>query len=309
MSTVKQQVVDELHKPARKNFKRRRVVIKGLNDLFQADLVEMIPYAKFNRGFKYILVVINAFSKFTYARPLKNKTSHEVTKAMNSILSEIKVTPKNLQTDQGKEFFNTNFATLMKKYKINHYATFSNLKASIVERCNRTLKNLMWKRFSLQGTYKWINILDEILHKYNTTVHSTTGFKPSKVTKKNEKDILNSAYTHLKILDMKTKFKVGDHVRISKYRHAFSKGYTPNWSNEVFKIRKVNLTYPTTYLIQDHKGDPIQGGFYHYELQKVKHPDVYLVEKILRRKGNQVYVQWLGMDKSHNSWIDKSNIL
>lgn len=309
MSTIKEQVVDELHKPARKNFKRRRVIIKGLNDLFQADLVEMIPYAKFNRGFKYILIVINAFSKFTYARPLKNKTSHEVTKAMRSILSEIKVMPKNLQTDQGKEFFNTNFATLMKKYKINHYATFSNLKASIVERCNRTLKNLMWKRFSLQGSYKWINILNEILHKYNTTVHSTTGFKPSKVTKKNEKAILNSAYTHLKIHDMKTKFKVGDHVRISKYRHAFSKGYTPNWSNEVFKIRKVNLTYPTTYLIQDDKGDPIQGGFYEYELQKAKHPDVYLVEKILRRKGNQVYVQWLGMDKSHNSWIDKSNIL
>lgn len=298
-----------LHKPARRNFKRRHVIIKGLNDLFQADLVEMIPYAKFNRGFKYILIVINAFSKFTYARPLKNKTSHEVTKAMRSILSEIKVAPKNLQTDQGKEFFNTNFAALMKKYKINHYATFSNLKASIVERCNRTLKNLMWKRFSLQGSYKWINILNEILHKYNTTVHSTTGFKPSKVTKKNEKAILNSAYTHLKILDLKKKFKVGDHVRISKYRHAFSKGYTPNWSNEVFKIHKVNLTYPTTYLIQDHKGDPIQGGFYEYELQKVKHPDVYLVEKVLRRKGNQVYVQWLGMDKSHNSWIDKSNIL
>lgn len=309
MSTIKQQVVDELHKPARKNFKRRRVIIKGLNDLFQADLVEMIPYAKANRNFKYILIVINTFSKFVYTRPLKNKAAEEVTKAMRDVLQKAKENPKNLQTDQGKEFFNQKFAALMKEFNINHYTTFSNLKASIVERCNRTLKNLMWKRFSMQGHYRWIGILDDIVNKYNNTVHTKTGYKPSAVSKRNERKILASAYTHLKILDRNSNFKIGDYVRISKYRHAFSKGYVPMWSNEIFKIRQVKLTNPATYILEDMSGDSILGGFYKYEIQKVKHPNVYLVEKVLRRKNNKVYVKWLGMDNTHNSWIDKTNIL
>ena len=98
---IKRTVVNELHKPARKNFKRRRTIVKGLHDLFQADLVEMIPYSKVNKSFKYILVVINAFSKFAWAKPLKTKNGRDVTKAMRSILVTIKP-PKNLQTDQGK---------------------------------------------------------------------------------------------------------------------------------------------------------------------------------------------------------------
>lgn len=306
---IKRVVVEELHKPARKSFKRRRTIIKGLNDLFQADLVEMIPYAPVNRGFRYILMVLNAFSKKLWARPVKRKTGQDVTKAMEEILIKAKVTPKNLQTDQGKEFFNKHFNDLMQKYKINHYTTYSSPKASLVERCNRTVKNKMWKEFSLQGSYRWLPILDKIVTAYNNTKHSTTGFKPVDVSKKNEKEILNFAYSHLKTIDpKKRKFAVGDSVRVSKYREAFKKGYTPNWSNEIFKIKKVVLTNPTTYLLVDQRNEDIQGGFYEFELQKVKYPDVYLVEKVLRRRGDMVFVKWMGMDKTHNSWISKQTI-
>jgi hypothetical protein len=306
---IKENVVNELHKPARKNYKRRNVLIKGLLDSWQADLVEMIPYAKMNKNFRYILVVINAFSKFVWAEPVKKKNATDVSNAMKKILEQTEP-PKNLQTDMGKEFYNSQFKELMKKFNINHYSTFSNLKASIVERVNRTLKNIMWKRFSNQGNYKWINILPEIVEKYNNTKHSTTGYKPSEVGKKNEIKILKQSYTNIKTIDPKKhKFKIGDSVRISKHREAFTKGYTPNWSNEIFKIVKVQFTNPTTYLLQDQNNEQIQGGFYHEELQKVKHPDIYLMEKILRRKGNKVYVKWLGMDNSHNSWISKNNIL
>lgn len=307
---VKSEIVEELHKPARKNFQRRRVILKGLNDLYQADLVEMVPYAKVNQGYRYILVVINAFSKFVWALPVKRKTGSDVTKAMHTIISSVRKPPKNLQTDMGKEFYNKDFAALMQTFGINHYSTFSNLKSSIVERFNRTLKGMMWKTFSLQGSYKWLNILPDIVIKYNSTVHRTIGLKPKDVNNRHTKHLLNTVYSKVKTIDRrKPRFRVGDHVRISKYRVAFQKGYRPNWTHEVFKVVKVCLTNPRTYLLQDANNEEIKGGFYDYELQLTKHPDTYFIDKVLKRSGNKLFVKWLGLDNRHNSWISKNHVL
>lgn len=98
--------------------------MRGIDDTFQADLVEMIPYAKINKNFRYILCVIDTFSKYAWVMPLKNKTGEEVTTAMQKILDKDKRIPKNMHTDQGKEFYNNKFQTLMKKYNINHYSTY-----------------------------------------------------------------------------------------------------------------------------------------------------------------------------------------
>lgn len=136
----KRQIVDELHRGARKKFSRRRTMMRGCNDTFQADLVEMIPYAKDNGGFKYIMTVIDIFSKKSWAFPMKTKNGSEVTKAMEKLLKSGHV-PKNLHTDMGKEFFNSHFKKLMDSYKINHYTTYSTKKAAICERFNRTLKD------------------------------------------------------------------------------------------------------------------------------------------------------------------------
>ncbi|KAK9701381.1 hypothetical protein QE152_g30661 [Popillia japonica] len=237
MSRVKKDIVNELHKPARRNFRRRRVIIKGLDDLWQADLADFKLYSRENRGYKYILVVIDAFSNVA--------------------------------------------------------------KASIAERAVRTLKERLYKEFSLLGNYNWRSILDDITKRYNHTIHRTIGMKPVDVTLVKESALLSSAYNRPKIAG-KRKFAVNDVVRIS---------YTPNWSTELFKIGKVQLTNPATYLLNDMNGDPILGSFYEQELQKAKHEDAYLVEKVLRRKGNKVYVKWLGFPKTHNSWIDKTNAL
>lgn len=173
-------VVEELHRSARRNFKRRRTIIKGYHDLFQADLAEFIPYAKVNKGYKYILIVIDCFSKFVWARPLKTKTGEEVTKAFNTILqgntaAVPAVAPRNLQTDHGKEFYNTHFAKLASKHNINHYSTYSVVKAAIVERVIRTLKHKLYKTFSLRGNYKWVDILQDTVTSYNNTKHHETG--------------------------------------------------------------------------------------------------------------------------------------
>lgn len=225
MSNIKRKLVDELHKPARRKFKRRHVLVKGLYDLHQADLVEMIPYSKMNSGFKYILTVINVFSKYAWAIPLKNKTRKEVVNAMQRVLKE--ETSKNLEIDMGKEFFNKEFWELMKKFEINHYSTYSTMKAAVVQRFNRTLKSNMWKEFSYQGSYKWLKILSEIFDKYNKTRHLTTNMKLNDLNLKNEKHLLNTVYSRIKMVSIKNKFKIGDKVRISKHRELFSKDYTP----------------------------------------------------------------------------------
>ena len=159
----REKVVEELHKPARRRYKRRKYDIRGIDETCQADLVEMIPYSNENKGFRYLLTVIDIFSKYAWAVPMKSKTGNDVTIAMESILKHGRV-PHNLQTDQGKEFYNSNFQNLMKKYKINLYSSHSNLHASICERFNRTLKNATWMKFSLQGSYKWLDILPELVN-------------------------------------------------------------------------------------------------------------------------------------------------
>lgn len=170
----KLQVVRELHRYARKNYPRRKYVMYGIADTLQADLIEMQPYKRENRGHRYILIVIDVFSKVAYAEPLKDKTGEGVTKAMNSIIRKVHDhNPyhhiKNLHTDDGKEFFNVTMKRLLQKFKINHYSTFSGMKASIVERLIRTIKRQLYMQFSLQGNYKWLEILPQIIKQYNST--------------------------------------------------------------------------------------------------------------------------------------------
>lgn len=310
----KADVVNEIHKNARINFPRRSVILKDIDDLWQADLIDMQAVAKVNGGFKYILVVIDCFTKYAWAVGLKQKNKEHVFKAFKMILQRGRK-PKNLQTDMGKEFYNDKIKACFNKYNINHYSTYSTKKASIVERFIRTLKNKLYKEFSLCGNFKWIKgVLDRKLYEYNNSRHSTVGQSPASINHDNKAIVLQKYYklniSRRKKLKKKYKtFRVGDFVRISKYKASFDKGYSPNWSTEIFKIFKVQGTNPTTYLIEDAKSLPILGAFYGEELQKTKHPDVYLVEKVVKRKGNQLYVKWLGLPASENSWIDKTNVL
>lgn len=304
----KLRLVEELHAPARRNFPRRRVVVRGYDDLWQADIVEMRPYSRFNRGYHYILTVIDVLSKYAWAVPLKSKGGSETADAIAEIIRDSERRPKNMQTDKGKEFYNADVQRLVKKHGINHYSTYSVLKASVVERFNRTLKNDMWKMFTLNGTYKWVDALPRLVSDYNTRKHRTIGMRPVDVTPAIAERLLATVYSAIKIAGP-AKFKIGDSVRVSKYKTIFEKGYTPNWTTEVFKIVKVQRTNPVTYLLEDYRKKSVAGAFYEYELRRATYPDVYLVEKVLRRKGDEVYVKWLGFDGSHNSWIHKDNVV
>ncbi|XP_011684314.1 PREDICTED: uncharacterized protein LOC105447805 [Wasmannia auropunctata] len=266
---------------------REAAGVCGYDDLWQADVVEMRPYMRFNRGYHYILTVIDVLSKHAWAIPLKVKSGSDVTKAIAEIIRHDGRCPKNLQTDREKEFYNAN--------------------ASVVERFNRTLKNSMWKQFTHNGNCRWIDLLPRLMSEYNARKHRTIGMRPIDVTPAIVNK-LTTVYNRVEIA-APARFKVGDSVRVSKFKTIFEKGYTTNWTTEVFKIIKVQKTNPATYLLKDSRGKPIAGEFYEYELHRVANPDVYLVEKVLRKRGNEVYVKWLGLDDSHNSWIYKDNML
>lgn len=309
----KADVVNEIYKNARVNFPRRHVMMKDIDDLWQADLIDLQSISKQNCGYNYILVVIDTFSKYGWSYPLKRKTKDEVSAAFEHLFKQGR-TPKNLQTDLGTEFYNNKLKKLTLTYNVNHYSTFSTKKASIAERFIRTLKSKLYKQFGLNGNYKWMNgTLDQIVKGYNNTHHRTINCKPIEVTERNKIDILERyaklVKLSLPLLNRRKVFKVDDFVRISKYKGTFEKGYTPNWSTEIFKIIKVQKTIPITYLLEDMRHQPILGAFYAPELQKTKYPDIYLVEKVLKVKKNKVYVKWLGLSPHENSWIDKNNVL
>ena len=132
MSNLKEEIVNELHKPARKHYPRRHVIIKFIDDLWQADLVELIAYEKENRNYRYLLTVIDCFSKFAFAVPLKDKSGKSVATAMESIFIDYNRKPNLLQTDNGKEFYCRTFQSLMKKYHIHHYSTYSHMKVRFI---------------------------------------------------------------------------------------------------------------------------------------------------------------------------------
>ena len=128
-----------------------------------------------------------------------------------------------------------------------------------------------------------------------------------KDTANNEADILRK-FSRKVTKKIKLKFKIGDKVRVSKANTVFEKGYTPNRSTEVFTIVRIAAINPTTYHLKDYQDQPVSGGFYEQELLKTKYPDIYIVETIIKKKGNKIFVKWLGFDNSHNSWLNKTDM-
>ena len=226
----------------------------------------------YSHGFKYIINVIAVFSKFVWSFPIKDKTGETITNTFQSIVKTSKRKPKKSWVDNGSEFYNNVFKKWLVENEIEMYSTFNEGKAVVIERFNRTLKNNMYKYFTANNTYKYVDVLPDLINEYNNHKHSTIKMTPTEASMKyNEKVIQNDAYSiHDKTI-CKSKFMVGDRVRIIKYKRTLlDKGYTPNWSEEVFVIVGIQHTNPTTYIIKDYNNEIIEGSFYENELQKTR---------------------------------------
>ena len=302
-----------LHRSAKKKYATRRYVVHDIDEQWQADLADVALLKEQNNGYTFILTVIDIFSRYAWARPLRNKSGKEVAAAFKDIFEEGRI-PKRIQTDQGKEFENREVRKLFHEHDIELFSVKSAYKAAIVERFNRTLKSRLWKYFTKSLKQKWTDVLQDAVHAYNHSVHRTLKRRPASVTAATVSDIREEVFGHHQASKAKSRFKVGDTVRISKVKSVFEKGYLPNWTEEIFTVESINRKQsPITYKLKDYNGEVIEGSFYPQEIQKIHHEDdVFIIEKVIRteKRGRQKwsFVKWRGYPSSMNSWVRSSDV-
>ena len=256
-----------MHRPIRRKFQRRRVYAPAIDHQFQIDLVDMRSVSAKNGGYTYILTCIDVFSKYAFAVPLKHKTGQEVAVALERIFQER--VPALMSSDKGLEFKNPHVKAVLDKYCVKHFHTESELKAVVVERFNRTLKDRMFKYFTANATKRWIDILPQLINNYNTSKHRSIGMTPTEASLPENSD---TVFGRLYAPDDKTykaKLRVGDKVRIYKKEGDFRRGFTTNYTEEVFRVQKIEKTKPITYILKDKHNETIQGKFYRQELSHV----------------------------------------
>ena len=296
-------LAEELHKPVKRKFKKRRVMVNGIDKIWAADLADMKAFEDYNDGYTFLLLVIDIFSKYGWIVPLKNKKGKTVAEALKNIFEKRK--PEKLWTDKGTEFKNKDVKKL-----IEIYSTENEEKSSIVERWIRTMKEKMWKYFTDNKTYTYMDVLPDLVEDYNNTVHSSIKMTPIEASKKkNELTVWRNLYPdRYKIYDLTPKFSVGDKVRITKKKKVFEKGYTTRWREEIFTIKEIQNTNPITYKLEDLKKEEIKGTFYEPELQKMKQ-QVFRIEEVLEKGEKESLVKWKGYDETFNSLVDNKHII
>ena len=296
----------ELHKPKRKNYVRRKIIVNHIDEIFAADLVEMQKFSKMNKGYRYLLTCIDIFSKYAFVIPLKDKKGITIKNALQKIFKKRK--PKFLWTDNGKEFYNNQVNDLLEKNNIKLYSTNnSEIKSSVIERFNRTFKNIMYKKFTENNNTMFYNIIDKLVNEYNNKYHRTIKMTPVEASKKINENKIKQIYNFEKTNKI-AKFRIGDHVRISLNKNIFEKSYETNWTEEIFVIYDIKYSNVPYYYLKDLNDEKLDGTFYEQELQKTN-LTLYVIEKIIKIKNDKLFVKWRGYKNSFNSWIDKKDVI
>ena len=298
-----------LHKPRRKHFPTAPVMVYGIDEQWVADLVEVQTLSTHNKGVRYLLTVVDVFSKYAWVRMLKKKTGEEIEKAFVDILKEGRK-PIQLQTDDGKEFYNKTVQSFLKQQGIHHFSTSGDTKASVAERFNRTLKDRLYRYFTAGNTLRFTDVLDSIVRGYNTSPHRSIGLPPNEVDLQNSSEVWDRLYGARLKRPQEVRLQRGDRVRLNKKFRTFKKSYLPGWTEEVFVVDRVKDGPIPTFRIVEWDGTPVVGTFYTQDLQKVRVADdaLFRVEKVLRRKGTKLLVRWKGWPNKYDSWIDKKDV-
>lgn len=285
-------------KPQRKTIKRRSTYVDGLDEQWQADLIDVQKYSRWNRGYRYILICIDILSRYVWATPLKSKDYMDVLQGFKKIVSGTERKPLVLQTDQGTEFVGVHFQSFLKHLGVRHFYTSQSTKSSIVERVIRTIMGKIWQAMENRGAEKkWTDLLPKAVKGYNNSFHRSIGVAPNKVSVNNSQEVwrylfrggkkkqpkesdqpiitIDSAKAVVKKKKkIKPAFSVGDKVWIydkKASKNAFQKGYKSKWlTDQVFTIHLVNdKTRPFTYRLHNAEGKLVPGQFYKEQLQKI----------------------------------------
>ena len=242
--------INEIYsKPPKKNYVTNKTDVYHIDDNWSLDVLDLKDYGpKNNRGYRYVLVVIDNFSKFGWTSPLKNKNAQTIKDSFENILINSKRSPNLIETDLGKEFYNNIFQDFLNINNIKLYSRNSSYGAVFAERFNRTIRDLLKKIVFEQGDAKWIDILPTITEQYNNRIHTSTKLSPKDASLKK-----NEGFVYKNLLDKRKKvkpmFQINDLVRTVDLKGTFSKGDTTNWSYKLNKVtEKINDTIPTYHI-------------------------------------------------------------
>ena len=261
-------LANELHKPVFRKFSKHKVYSSFKDNSCGVDLAGMRLPSRKNKGINYLLCAIDLFSKYAFVVPLKDKRGVSIVKGLKEIVNESGRQSYKIWIDQGGKFYNKVFDMWLKDEGIEMYLMYNEGSCKsmkvVAERFIRTLKNKLYKHMTSVGKDVYYDVLDDIVEKYNNSVNRSIGMKPKDVGSDDE-----AAYVEASN-EKGAKFSVGDRVRISNFKNTFAKGYTPNWSKEIFVVSRVKNTLSWTYELKDLNGEEIIGSFYERELQKTE---------------------------------------
>ena len=260
---IEKQDVWQRHKPVRYRFPQRQTTGDAIFTHIQADLGDWTPLANSNRGKRWMLLMVDCYSRYVIARALSRKTGAEVAAALEDCFKQIGTFPNYLITDLGKEFYNSNVKNLLREHHTELISPSSDQKAAICERMQRTIKGRMYKYFTHSGKRNWVTVLQKVVDGINNSHH--------RILKATPNEIVNGEKQPAPVKEFvsKKKFNVGDRVRLAKKKELFRKGYESGWTEEIFTIVRVLSTNPVTYHVVDDKGVLIKGIFYPQELVRV----------------------------------------
>ena len=266
---LSQQPAYSLHKLVKRKFPHNRIVVPGIKYQYQADLADVSQVHRSNGGTRYLLTCIDVFSKYAWAVPLKSKESTAVTNAFKVVLAD--GAPRCLQTDKGREFLGRPFQELLRRNSIRFYtATNPDIKCSVVERFNRTLRARIARYQTHRDTDKFIDVLPQIVRAYNHTLHRSINCRPVDVSKENEMQVWSELYGRSPNRAQKRhRLALGDQVRLARGKGTFGRGYVLQWTDELFSIVSRRMADQPTYTVQDFDGNVISGFFYEPELQLI----------------------------------------
>ena len=239
--------INEIYsKPPKKNYITNKTDFYFIDDIWSLDILDLKDYGPENiRGYRYVLVTIDNFSKFGWTVPIKNKNAQTIKDSFENILIKSKRSPNLIETDRGKEFYNNIFQEFLNKNDNKLYSRNTSLGAVFAERFNRTIRDLPKKIVFERGDANWIDVLPTISEQYNNRIHSSTKLSPKDASlKKNEGVVYKNLLDKRK--KVKPKFQVNDLVSTADLKRTFSKGDTTNWSYKSYKITEIiNDTIPS----------------------------------------------------------------
>ena len=242
--------INEIYsKPPKKNYITNKTNVYYIDDIWSLDILDLKDYGpKNNRGYRYVLVIIDNFSKYGWTVPLKNKNAQTIKDSFENILTNSKRKPNLIESDRGKEFYYNIFQDFLNKNNIKLYSRNSSYGAVFAEKFNRIIRDLLKKIVFERGDAKWIDILPTITEQYNNRIHSSTKLTPIQASlKKNERNVCKNLLDKRK--KVKPKFQINDLVRTADLKRTFSKGDTTNWSYKLYKFTEIiNDTIPTYYI-------------------------------------------------------------